>query len=96
MLALISTLESSVGAPTLTRVAELLVRSVESLLGDSHPDAARIRSALESGDPMGEPLIATAFAEALMELQAVLTELGVPAGKQTYRRPRTVLREVSS
>jgi len=94
--ALASTLDGPVSQETLTRLADLLVRSVEPLLERNHRDAATIRRALESSDPMAEPLIASAFADALVKLQSVLTELGVPAPKRRQVRSRVALREAST
>lgn len=67
----------------LAQAAALLVQAVEPMLEPSHPDAPRILVALRSGNPLGDPKIAAAFADALLGLQDLAADLGV-ATKEAY------------
>jgi ATP-binding cassette subfamily B protein/subfamily B ATP-binding cassette protein MsbA len=61
------------------RAASFLVQAVQPLMAEGSPDAAAIRAALRSPNPLREPKIAAAFADALHELQAVAAMLAYEA-----------------
>jgi len=70
-------------AESLAQAAALLVQAVEPMLDPGHPDAPRILAALRSGNPLAEPTIAAAFADALLGLQDLAADLGV-ATREAY------------
>src|SRR5258708_1526929 len=53
------------------RAASFLVQAVQPLLDEGSVDAPRILTALRSPNPLREPRIATAFADALLEVEKV-------------------------
>ncbi len=75
--ALAAKLHGTVGQDALAHAAALLVQSVEPMLAAGCPDAPAMLAALRSGDPLAEPRIAAAFADALVELQDLAVDLGV-------------------
>jgi len=79
--ALASRLNGTVGEEALAHAAALLVQSVEPMLVDGSPDASRVLAALRSRDPLAEPKIAAAFAEALLDLEDLAEDLGVSSSR---------------
>ena len=67
------------------RAAAFLVQAVQPLLDEQSPDAARIRAALCSPNPLREPRIASAFSDAILELQQVAVSLDVAAAFEAFR-----------
>ena len=61
------------------RAASFLVQAVQPLIDEREPDAGRMRAALSSTNPLREPKIAAAFADALVELQEVAVTLAYEA-----------------
>ncbi len=82
--ALARALNGTVGQEPLAHAAALLVQAVEPMLEPNHREAPQILAALRSGNPLAEPRIAAAFADALLELQDLAVDLGVAAEK-AYR-----------
>jgi ABC-type multidrug transport system fused ATPase/permease subunit len=80
-----STLGGSIPQAQIARAAAFLVEAVQPLLDDYSPDAARIRAALRSPNPLREPRIAAAFADAILELQQVAVSLDVAAAFEAFR-----------
>jgi ATP-binding cassette, subfamily B, bacterial len=74
------TLESR-GIPqaNIEQAAFFLVKAVQPLIVDGAPDAERIRAALRSSNPLREPRIAAAFADAILQLQEVVVSLAYEA-----------------
>lgn len=89
--ALAAALDGKVSQKTIARAAELLIQAVEPMLADGCPDAPLIRAALQSSNPLAEPKIAAAFADALVELQ----DLTVDLTRRGRRRPPPPLEEAS-
>ena len=79
---LASTLGGSVPKAQVARAASFLVQAVQPLLEDDSPDAAQILAALRSSNPLREPRIAAAFANAMLELQQVAVALDVTAAHE--------------
>ena len=89
-------LGGTVSQDALAHVAALLVQSVEPLVENGSPDAAEILASLRSSDPLGDPRIASAFADAVAELQDVALDLGLATQPKPRRsRSRVVLKEAS-
>ena len=84
--ALSSSLDSKVSKETLARVSELLVRAVEPMLDDGRTNAPRIRAALRSSNPLGEPEIAAAFADSLIAMRDAAADLGVSTTQPLLHR----------
>ena len=84
--ALARRLNGTVSEEALAHAAALLVQSVEPMLADGCPDASRVLSALRSKDPLGEPKVAAAFSEALLDLEDLATDLGVVTAKEAAGR----------
>ena len=61
------------------------MQAVQPLLDEQSPDAARIRAALRSPNPLREPRIAAAFTDAILELQQVAVSLDVAAAFEAFR-----------
>jgi ATP-binding cassette subfamily B protein/subfamily B ATP-binding cassette protein MsbA len=89
--ALVTALAGKMSQKTIELAAELLVQTVEPMLDDSCPDAPLIRAALGSSNPLAEPKIASAFTDALVELQDLTMDLTRRRG----RRSPPPLREAS-
>lgn len=92
---LTASLAGNVSQETQERIAELLVRAVEPMLDDSLSDAARIRAALRSSNPLGEPEIAAAFAQALIQMHDAAADLGVSASRPLLLRLQRPVKEAS-
>jgi ATP-binding cassette subfamily B protein/subfamily B ATP-binding cassette protein MsbA len=80
--ALANRLRGTVDPDSLAHAAALLVQAVEPMLAEDGPDARRILAALRSRNPLKEPKIAAAFAEALIDLQDLAVDLGVYPSKE--------------
>jgi ATP-binding cassette subfamily B protein/subfamily B ATP-binding cassette protein MsbA len=91
---LAAALRGTVGEDALGHAAALLVQAVEPMLGDDCPDAPRILLALRSANPLAEPKVAAAFADALVELRDLVADLGVSTAKRR-RHKSPPLHEVS-
>ena len=77
--ALAAALNGTVAHESLGHAAALLVQSVEPMLDQNNPYAARVLAALRSNNPLADPIVAGAFADALLELQDLAEDLGVGA-----------------
>src|SRR5438105_15855728 len=77
--ALAADLNGTVAHESLGHAAALLVQSVEPMLDQNNPYAARVLAALRSNNPLADPIVAGAFADALLELQDLAEDLGVGA-----------------
>ena len=80
-----SALGHSIPQAQVVRAAAFLVQAVQPLLDEQSPDAARIRAALRSPNPLREPRIAAAFTDAILELQQVAVSLDVAAAFEAFR-----------
>jgi len=80
-----SALGHSIPQAQVVRAAAFLVQAVQPLLDEQSPDAARIRAALRSPNPLREPRIAAAFTDAILELQQVAVSLYVAAAFEAFR-----------
>jgi ATP-binding cassette subfamily B protein/subfamily B ATP-binding cassette protein MsbA len=80
-----SAVGGSIPQAQVARAAAFLVQAVQPLLDEQSPDAARIRAALYSPNPLREPRIAAAFTDAILELQQVAVSLDVAAAFEAFR-----------
>ena len=55
------------------------------MLADDCPDASRILAALRSDNPLAEPKISNALAEALVDLEDLAVDLGVTTVREPSR-----------
>jgi len=83
--ALAARLGSTVSQEALAHTAALLLQAVEPMLADDCPDASRILAALRSDNPLAEPKISNAFAEALVDLEDLAVDLGVTTVREPSR-----------
>jgi ABC-type cobalamin/Fe3+-siderophores transport system ATPase subunit len=79
--ALANKLHGTVDPAALAQAAALLIQAVKPMLEESCPDRRRVLAALRSKNPLREPKIAEAFADALLDLQDLAVDLGVPSVK---------------
>jgi len=77
--ALAAALNGTVGHESLGHAAALLVQSVEPMLDQKNPYATRVLAALRSTNPLADPVVSGAFADALLELHDLAEDLGVGA-----------------
>jgi ABC-type multidrug transport system fused ATPase/permease subunit len=75
-------LHGTVDPAALAQAAALLIQAVEPMVDEGRSDAPRILAALWSKNPLREPKIAAAFADALLELQDLAVDLGLSTGKE--------------
>jgi len=83
--ALAARLGGTVSQEALAHTAALLLQAVEPMLADDCPDASRILAALRSDNPLAEPKISNAFAEALVDLEDLAVDLGVTTVREPSR-----------
>ena len=83
--ALAARLGATVSQEALAHTAALLLQAVEPMLADDCPDASRILAALRSDNPLAEPKISNAFAEALVDLEDLAVDLGVTTVREPSR-----------
>jgi ATP-binding cassette subfamily B protein/subfamily B ATP-binding cassette protein MsbA len=83
--AIAAALGGSIPQAQVARAAAFLVQAVQPLLDEQSPDAVRIRESLRSPNPLREPRIAAAFADAILELQQVAVSLDVAAAFEAFR-----------
>jgi len=83
--ALAARLGGTVSQEALAHTAALLLQAVEPMLADDCPDASRILAALRSDNPLAEPKISNAFAEALGDLEDLAVDLGVTTVREPSR-----------
>ena len=77
--ALAAALKGTVAQDALGHAAALLVQSVEPMMDQAHPYAPRILAALQSSNPLADPVVAGAFGDALLELEDLAGDLGLAA-----------------
>ena len=83
--ALAARLGGTVSQEALAHTAALLLQAVEPMLADDCPDASRILAALRSDNPLAEPKISNAFAQALVDLEDLAVDLGVTTVREPSR-----------
>jgi len=83
--ALAARLGGTVSQEALAHTAALLLQAVEPMLADDCPDASRILAALRSDNPLAEPKISNALAEALVDLEDLAVDLGVTTVREPSR-----------